>query len=303
MPKKFNLITDSGCELGQDFVREHGVRLLSFSYMEAGKPDGGLHGVDDMFESTSSDDFYEAMRAGAAPSTSQPSQGSMEECFRDAMATGLPSVYLAFSSGISGCYEGAMVARERVVEEAGEGAPALEVIDLKCASTTQALFVDEAVSQWESGMEFGDFLAWVDEWSWNAQTIFMLDNFDALARGGRIPKGIASVGGMLDVKPLLTFDQDGALGLAGVARGRRKGIAKMADYFKKYHDESLPLTVAIGTAGSDAKDVKRLKKLVSAAADGEVRFIETSIGPVIGCHVGPGMLSCCFWGRGPRARQ
>ena len=94
-----NIIVDSCCELSRGYCERAGLRVLNFSYTETVKGDDGLTGVDDMYESTSAHDFYEAMRHGAQPMTSQPSQLAFETAFNEAIDSGVPTVYLAFSSG------------------------------------------------------------------------------------------------------------------------------------------------------------------------------------------------------------
>lgn len=297
--KRLQLVTDTGCDLDASFLKAHDVGLLHFSYTEEGQPDGGLHGIDDLFQSMSAHDFYEAIRNGAAPMTSQPSQGEFEKVFRDALSHNMPVVYLAFSSGISGCYEGAMTACARLKEELGEDLP-LHVVDLRLASSPMALLVEEAVRRVNAGMGAEELVRWANEYRYFAQTIFMVDNLEALHRGGRVPAGVATVGDKLNVKPMLSFDRAGRLTIIGVARGRKKGIRKLADYCIKYQDKYLcSPTVSIGNADCDPKDVERLKAYLVKEC-GPVRFLETTIGPVCGCHVGAGMMSCCFWGRGPR---
>lgn len=296
--KRVQLVTDTGCDLPVSFLRENDVMLAHFSFSEPGKPDG-LNGTDDLFQSISAHDFYEAMRGGAAPSTSQPSQGEFEDVFRQALATGLPVVYLAFSSGISGCYEGAVAVRERLLGELGADTP-LYIVDLRLASSPMAMLVEEAVGRVDAGLGAQELVAWAEEYRYFAQTIFMVDGLETLHRGGRIPKSVATVGEKLNVKPLISFDHEGRLSIIGVARGRKKGIRKLADYYKAHHDNYIcPPVVSIGTADCDPKDIESLKAQI-LKDNGPVRFLETNIGPVCGCHVGAGMMSCCFWGRGPR---
>lgn len=139
-----NIIVDSCCELSRGYCERAGLRVLNFSYTETVKGDDGLTGVDDMYESISAHDFYEAMRHGAQPMTSQPSQLAFETAFNEAIDSGVPTVYLAFSSGLSGAYEGACTAlaricREREVESAAE--LGMYVVDLKLGSTPQGLIV------------------------------------------------------------------------------------------------------------------------------------------------------------------
>lgn len=284
-----NLILDSCCELPRDVWDVPGVTMLHFSYTESGR-----NFTDDMYESVSAHEFYENMRNGAAPMTSQPSQSEIETAFRGAIQSNVPTVYLAFSSGISGAYEGAMVALDRMKKEFGEDIP-LYVVNTLIGSTPEGLLVSEALRQREKGMTARELVDWAEEARYFVQTMFMVDDLDALRRGGRIPAGVAMAGAKLDVKPLLSFDIDGKLALVGVARGRKKGLRRMADFYEKMHsgDPNASL-VAIGNADCQ-KDADRMREAVEKK-DESTFFLETSIGPTIGCHVGPGMVSCCFWG-------
>lgn len=247
-----------------------------------------------MYETISAHEFYENMRNGATPMTSQPAQSEIEDAFRAAIKANEPTVYLAFSSGISGAYEGAMVALDRMKEEFGNEIPVF-VVDLRIGSTPQSLFCLEAIRQRDKGLTAQEMVSWAEEARYFVHTMFMVDDLEALRRGGRIPSGVAIAGAKLDVKPLLAFDIDGKLALVGVARGRKKGIKRMAEYFAKTHQpDARATTVAIGNADCP-KDAERLRDLIERSQD-DVLFLETSIGPTIGCHVGPGMVSCCFWG-------
>ena len=85
------------------------------------------------------------------------------------------------------------------------------------------------------------------------------------------------------------------LSLSGVARGRKKGLKQLADYFAKRVDDDGPIKyVVIGNADCP-KDAERLKDALSKIDD-SILFLESSIGPVIGSHVGPGMIAVVFWG-------
>ena len=140
MPAKFNLLCDSTCDFSQELMDKWGLRYAPFTYVEADKPDGGFHGVDDLFQSRSPHDFYENIRWGAAPLTSQPSQAEYDKLFREALETGLPSVMVCISTGISGGYNGACTALDRLKEERGEDVP-IYVVDSLLASTSLFLLM------------------------------------------------------------------------------------------------------------------------------------------------------------------
>lgn len=128
----------------------------------------------------------------------------------------------------------------------------------------------------------------------------MVDSLDALHRGGRVPKGVAVAGDALHVKPLLNFDLEGKLGLSGAAHGRKKGLSKLAKFYAKNHiDPESGAIVAIGDANCP-KDGDALADELREKYSG-ITVLRSTIGPTIGCHVGPGMVSCCFWGADRRA--
>jgi DegV family protein with EDD domain len=297
----FNLIVDSCCDLPQSFLDEHDVRLVHFTYAEASKPGGGLSGVDDLFESRSAHEFYQAMREGATPMTSQPSPGELYRAFSEAADTGLPSVYLCFSSGLSGCYEGAISARELLRSERGDDMPEIDIVDTRQASASFSLYVVEAVRQRESGIGAKGLVNWATNAIPHDHIMFMVDCLDWLAHGGRIPSGAAKIGSALGVRPMLSIDLDGKLTIAGIARGRKNAMRRFVNTFRseraKMTDEEREAysnTVIIGNADcpNDAQDLEKLLRAIDPA----IATMHVSIGPTIGCHVGPGMLACCFWG-------
>ncbi len=185
------------------------------------------------------------------------------------------------------------MALERMKEEFGPDIE-LYVVDTKLPSTPLTLLVWEAVRQRDKGLTARELADWAAEAHNHIHTLFMVDDLTALARGGRIPSGIAFVGSKLDIKPLLTVALDGTLELAGIARGRKKAIRRLADNYLQNHSDT---TFVCATANADCPaDMRRLEEIIGRGADGDVLFIEAEAGPTIGCHVGPGFLSCCCWG-------
>lgn len=296
MAPKCNLIFDSCCDLSKQTLDAAGVKLVRLTYSE----DGGEEHFDDLFESMPAHDFYEWMRKGATPHTSQVSLGEFDHVFREALETGVPTVYIAFSSGISGTYEAGVTALNALKAEMGPDIP-LYVVDAKIGSTSLSVLASEAIRQRERGLSAEEMVAWVEEARYYVQTIFMVDNLDALHRGGRIPAGVAVAGSKLDVKPLLAFDIDGGLTIIGVARGRKKGMRKMVDFYLNNKGDANNPNVFLGNADC-LKDSQKLAEMLEEKDPGVVANY-VNIGPVIGCHVGPGMMSLCFWGNDRRKKM
>lgn len=291
MPAKCNLIIDSCCDLPLDLVKKDGVDLVCFNYIidDVSYP-------DDFYQSISAHDFYEKIREGATPSTSQVPPAELEETFRRVAASGVPTVYLCFSSGLSSNYSSAASIRDQVMADYPD-AP-FYLVDLLIGSTPEGLLVYEALRQREQGLTAKEMVAWAEEARFFVQTLFMVDDLDALHRGGRIPASVAAAGSKLDVKPLLTFDIAGKLALTGAAHGRKKGLKQMAAFYEKNHADDNTI-VCVGNADCP-KDADRLCELLAKQHEG-LMVIKHDIGATIGSHVGPGMISLSFWGEDRRA--
>lgn len=291
------VMSDSTCDFSAPQAKLEGVRIIPFHYEDAA---GRLRGDDDLFTSLGAHEFYDLIRSGAQLFTSQPSQLEFEEAFTEVLDAGDEAVLFCISSGISGGYEGALMALSRVEQEHPEAAGRIHVVNTYLASTPMHLLVHEACRKRDEGLSAAQIADWAREARWSAQTLFMVDNLASLHRGGRVPKTVAVVGDKLNVKPLLTFSLTGELGIVGVARGRKKGLAKLVDYFRRgCAKDGGNLVVAIGDA--DAREdgnalAERIKEQFPGA-----RTLRSTIGPTIGCHVGPGMVSCCFWGEDRRS--
>lgn len=152
----------------------------------------------------------------------------------------------------------------------------------------------EALRQRESGLTAEEMVAWAEEARYFVQTLFMVDDLDALHRGGRIPASVAFAGSKLDLKPLLNFDTNGKLSLAGASHGRKKGLKQLASFYEKAHAENSNFAL-IGHADSE-KDADRVCELL-AKQDESITVIKHNIGATIGSHVGAGMVSISFWAR------
>ena len=106
-----NLIIDSCCDLPFEVVDREGVELINFPYIM----EDGEH-VDDLYQTTTAHDFFQAMRDGAQPTTSQVPIPVYQDAFKRAIDSGVPTVCLVFSSGLSGTYHSACLAAEELAK-------------------------------------------------------------------------------------------------------------------------------------------------------------------------------------------
>lgn len=289
MNTKCNLIIDSCCDLPREVVEQEGIYLLQFPYIT----ESGEERMDDLYQSLSPKGFYDEMRAGGFPSTAQIPYPSLQAAIDWAAAQDKPCVWLSFSSGLSGTFDTISM----LVSQAREQNPdlGLELVDTRLASIAEGFLVFEALRQRERGLDAAELAAWASEARWYVNCGFMVDDLGALRHGGRIPASVAFAGSKLDVKPLLSIDIDGRLSVVGVARGRKKGLRALAERYAKGCDKSSESrTVLLGDADC-VRDRERLRDFV-LKDDPDAVALESSIGPVIGSHVGPGMVAVVYWG-------
>ena len=288
-----HIIVDSCGDFDPDVAEALGVEVIGFPYVV----DGQEH-IDDLFQEVSAHEFYDAMRHGAHPTTSAVTPGRYYEIFKAAAEKGKPTIYLAFTEALSSSVNAAREAAKMVCEEY----PGFElyVIDNLCPSAAAQLLAIEAVHQANQGASVGDLVAWVEEARHYIHGYFTLENFDALARGGRIPASAASLGGKLDIKPELSYDSTGALTFKRMCRGRKKALRAIVDDFREMSDgeRSMPIGIITADAEKDGDWLEALLRREPGCED--IPIVRSSVSPVIGSHVGPGMVALVFWGKDRR---
>lgn len=289
-----NLIVDSCCDLPPELLEREDIQLLKFPYIVEGEAF-----EDDLYQTLGVTEFYDLMRDGKEPSTAQLSVPLLTAAFETAAAEGIPTVYLSFSSGLSGSYDVAMLVREQILES--HAGFELHIVDTKLASIAEGLLVQEAIRQMDHGLSARELAEWAEEARFFVDCEFMVEDLDALRRGGRIPASVAVAGAALDVKPLLTIDVEGKLQLIGVARGRKKGVKALVEHYQKNASADGPGRIVVIGNADCPKDAQRLEEAVRKADEGALP-IESHIGPVIGSHVGVGMLALSFWGSDKREK-
>ncbi|HEY5548832.1 MAG TPA: DegV family protein [Coriobacteriia bacterium] len=282
------LITDSSCDLPTEVLDGLGVEVLHLGFSI-----GDEHHVDDLGASMSHASFYDLMRGDAAPTTSAIPIGDYVAAFERAGAAGRPVLLLGLSSALSSSYEAALAARDMVIAKRPHSD--IRIVDSLNASLALGLLVYLAAGRIAAGADIDALEGWVLEARTGVNGYFTLESLEHLRRGGRISDVAAFAGTMLDVRPVLRIDAHGQLVFAGQARGRRKSMKALVDVIEQrvIAPEGQTIFVAHGDAGADAELLEAMVRERVPFAD----VVLAEIGPVIGSHVGPGMLAVVFVGR------
>ena len=267
------VVTDTTHYLPADLVAERGVHEVSL-YVNDGDRQQREADIADL------DGFYDDLRrASALPTTSQPSIGDFLAVYEPLAAQGHDIVSIHISGGISGTVEAARQAAEQVA------GVTVEVVDSRVACGALGLAVLAASAAAAGGGDVDAVAARSLEACEATRLWFAVDTLEYLRRGGRIGTAQAWLGGALKIKPILTLDGE----ITPIERVRTSGRAfeRMVDYMRSRHQDGADGWVVQHIQAPDV--VERLLARGHEMFGSDPVFV-SEIGPVIGAHVGPGLV-------------
>ena len=292
-----HIIVDSSADYAPAVAKRLGVEMIPLTYVT---PEGERE--DDLWQSITPHEFYETLRQNPDLhyTTCAVTPGRYFDVFERAAKVGLPTIYLGLTAGLSSSIHNARQAAQMIREQYPDFE--LYILDTRCDSAAGELLAIEVMRQASHGLTAREVYEWAREARYFIHGYFTLDGFDALAAGGRIPPAAATVGGKLDIKPELSYDTNGALLLRGMCRGRKKALrAIIQDFRENYtHEVSLPLAIVSTDAEKDADWLEREVRKQEGCSD--VTIIRSQVSPILGSHVGPGMVALVFWGTDRREK-
>lgn len=282
------IIGDSCCDLPKEYIAANSVPIVNYMYLFKGQ-----EYFDDFGESLSYAEFYQMVRDGEMPTTSQVNVHTMEEVMAEYVQAGYKVIFISFSSALSNSYNNGVLAREMLAEKY-PGAD-ITVLDSKCASLGEGLLLRGAVEKLKAGAAKEEIVTWIEENIQRLNHWFTVEDLGHLKRGGRVSGTAAFVGSMLNIKPILHVDPEGRLVPINKVRGRKKSIKTLADMLKERIMDSEDQVIGI-SHGDCLEDALYLKELIlenTMVKD----VIISHVGPVIGAHSGPGTLALFFFGQ------
>lgn len=289
MEKSYCLLTDATAELSLPLAQELDVQVVPMPLDLDGVPCDFAY-FDDSFTVRG---FYDALRAGKYAHTSQINEAVYEEAFTACLDKGMDVLYLCFTSGLSGTVQAAQRCMERLRGEYPQRK--LLCIDTLCASVGQGLLVYTAARRRQQGASMQELAGWVEANKDKVCHCFKVDDLDHLRRGGRISAATAMVGAALQIKPILVVDDEGKLQTVAKARGAKRAQAFQLDAMEKHWAPQVDATVFIGH-GDCLQEAQALEQAVRARFPQVKEIVTLPVGPIIGAHVGPGMLALIFFG-------
>jgi fatty acid kinase fatty acid binding subunit len=272
------LVIDTTTYLPPEMIERHQLKMVSL-YV-------GLEGNQQReSEITDLDAFYDRLRASEeSVTTSQPSVGDFVAVYEPLLEQGREIVSIHISAGISGTYESALQARERLSTE-GKGGERIQVVDSRTGAGGMQMVVLAAAAAVDGGGSTEDVVGRAEEAADSNKIYFAVDTLEYLRRGGRIGAARALIGSTLKIKPILTLDEE--ITPIERVRTRARSIERLVDYARQRHADGCDAWLV-----QHVQDPEAAARLVESCRPifGREPLTVTEIGPVIGAHVGPGLL-------------
>ncbi len=284
----FTILTDSSSNLPEHLIDTYDLKVLPLEFMV----DGQVYHSYLKGSVTDLKKFYDMMREGKVITTSLPALEDVDTLIREEFEAGNDVLYLGFDSALSGTFDNTSAYLEKVRSEEFPNQK-LECVDTKAAALGQGLYVLEVVKQRDQGLSLEETAEWARAHTLSFAHWFTVEDLKYLQRGGRLSKGAAFAGSLLNIKPVLHVDEIGRLVPVEKVRGRRKSLQALVDRFAETASEPKDGQLVTISHGDCAEDAEFVRSQI-AERFGVSDFIINDLDPVIGAHSGPGTVALFF---------
>ena len=279
------LFTDSDCELWYDELEKLNVRNIDMPFTI-----DDVEYMYDLGKTTDFEDFYSKLRKGKNGTTSALNTENYKEIFEPVFANGEDVLYISFSHAMSGTFNQLRIA----IKELKEKYPARKftMFNTNSISTPSAIQVKQAARLKKEGMSDEKIVQHLKKFSSQVSCYMMVDSLMHLKRGGRLSTTAAVAGSILNIKPLLTFDENGSLKVFNKVMGRKTAINFLTNKLinEALDDENCEAYIMDADCRQETEQM--LKTIKEKRPNLNIKL--QTIGPVVGCHCGPGLIAVAF---------
>ncbi len=277
------IITDSASDIPIELANQYNLRVIPTPVVIQEKDylDG---------ETIFPDEFYQLLRDGTDVKTYHINSYMFKENFEPYAKNNDQLIYICFSTGIAGTFNAAHLAKEELLETYPDFD--ITIIDTKCASMGYGLVVYYALRMLENNCDKQTIIDAIEYHCAHMEHIFTVNTLEYLYKGGRLSRGSAIAGGLLDIKPIIKVDENGSLVAVEKVRGRNKSLNRLIDIVGEKGADLTNQTIGL-IHGDDDKTLLSVKEKLTMRY-GCTNFIENYVGCAIGAHTGPGIIGITF---------
>lgn len=272
------ILVDGGCDISKEKLQDLDIEMLPML----------LSNEEQVFEEgeISVNEMFERMKAGEVFMTSQVATQALIDGFEKYAAQGIETVYIALSSGISATYDSARVIAQQINDKYGEK---IYVFDSRKATNGLGYLAQKAAELAKEGHSVNKIIKLLEFYRENLYQDFTVTSLEFLTRGGRVSKTEATIGGLLNIRPLLRIvPGTGKLEVFSKARGEKAMIKKLLE---RINPELKNQKIHIVYGENDEVTLKIKEALIKQLNIKPENILIEQIGPVIGAHVGPDIIA------------
>lgn len=281
----------STADMPYDYFKKRNIPFVCFHYIMDGEDY-----LDDLGQTISFEEFYGRIAAGSIPTTSQVTVGQYMEFFEPFLKSGKDILHISFSSGLSGAYNSATIAKEELLSKYPDRK--ILIVDSLGASSGYGLLLDMAADMRDNGGVLEEVYDWLQENKLNIHHWFFSTDLSHYKRGGRISAASAAVGTLLGICPLLNMSYDGKLTPRKKIRSKKHVIKEIVNMMEIHAKDGIDYSgkcfISNSACYEDARKVADLVEERFPLLNGRVMI--NSVGTVIGSHTGPGTVALFFVG-------
>ncbi|MBE4907857.1 DegV family protein [Bacillus luteolus] len=281
------IMADSTCDLSDEVLEMYDISIAPLSINIEGKI------YKDRID-IQPDEFYGMMEAlPEFPTTGMPSPAEYLKIIKQAVEAGNTEVLcICMSSGTSGSYQSAIIAKDYFFEESPDSNVKIHVVDSKCMSHGSGWLVMKSAMMREQGASFEEIVAFNENYKKKIKHFLSVDDLDHLIKSGRLTNASALIGKILMLKPIMSM-KDGKGAIVGKERGLKRVLKHYTQEFIKRNNEEMTDFIIIGYT-SDIKVAENLKTKLQLDTDfsGDIHIMQ--MGVSVGTHVGLGAISMFF---------
>ncbi len=271
------IVTDSTADIPLEVREQLQIAMVPLKVIIGGET------YLDNIELTPAQFYQKLTQTGDLAKSSQPSPSDFFETFKKLTDEGKSVVCISLSSVLSGTYQSAVIAKSMLDDDAD-----VTVIDSRSASYGYGLLVVAAAKLAQAGAGKEQIIEEVNRMRASMKLYFLVDTLEYLQKGGRIGKASALIGTLLNIKPILSIDDEGYVYSFEKARGQKRAFGRIAELFEEdFKGDPIELIIAKTPGFEDG--LAELSGLLKSRLNIK-QYTETEIGPVIGAHAGPGTL-------------
>ncbi|HEX2095663.1 MAG TPA: DegV family protein [Longimicrobiaceae bacterium] len=274
--RPISVVADTACDLPEEVVRAHGIHLVPLNLIFEDRT------LRDRLDITA-EQFVEQLKQGAHPSTSQPAPAAFLEGFRRAAEEGEAVVAVLLSSALSGTYASAQAA----ARQRPDGEALVHLVDSRGGSLLQGLMALKAAELGEMAWEPERIVAELNRIRERSGALVTLDTFERALASGRVGRGRAWLGSLLDIKPVLDVDRTGKLVPIDRTRGRRNVLPKMLEIVEARVPKRTK-RVRFGVMHVACPEVAEEAARELRARYGDREIMTAPMSPILATHAGEG---------------